>query len=210
MGQVAEIQPPPMAYPLPVIAACDVDNPLCGPRGATAVFGGQKGVTPQTAPLLEQGLANLAERVQKDLGKLVWELPGAGAAGGLGAGAVAFAGATLQSGIQLLLDAAGFDQALGEAALVITGEGRLDGQSLAGKAPLGVARRCKAAQVPCIALCGSLGPGAEDAYSEGITAAFSAVRGPCDFQEIQRTCREDMARLAEAVLGVWELGHRAL
>ena len=78
MGQVAEIQPPPMAYPLPVIAACDVDNPLCGPRGATAVFGGQKGVTPQTAPLLEQGLANLAERVQKDLGKLVWELPGAG------------------------------------------------------------------------------------------------------------------------------------
>ena len=128
----------------------------------------------------------------------------------LGAGAVAFAGATLQSGIQLLLDAAGFDQALGEAALVITGEGRLDGQSLAGKAPLGVARRCKAAQVPCIALCGSLGPGAEDAYSEGITAAFSAVRGPCDFQEIQRTCREDMARLAEAVLGVWELGHRAL
>lgn len=210
MGQVAEIQPPPMAYPLPVIAACDVDNPLCGPRGATAVFGGQKGVTPQTAPLLEQGLSNLAERVQKDLGKLVWELPGAGAAGGLGAGAVAFAGATLQSGIQLLLDAAGFDQALGEAALVITGEGRLDGQSLAGKAPLGVARRCKAAQVPCIALCGSLGPGAEDAYSEGITAAFSAVRGPCDFQEIQRTCREDMARLAEAVLGVWELVHRAL
>lgn len=93
---------------------------------------------------------------------------------------------------------------------MITGEGRLDGQSLAGKAPLGVARRCKAAQVPCIALCGSLGPGAEDAYSEGITAAFSAVRGPCDFQEIQRTCREDMARLAEAVLGVWELGHRAL
>jgi glycerate kinase len=137
-----------------VVVACDVDNPLTGPTGAAAVYGPQKGASAADVTVLDAGLARLAQLLLRDHGTDVDRIPGAGAAGGVGAGAVAFLGARLTPGIDLLLDLVGFDQALAGADLVITGEGSFDHQSLAGKAPIGVARRARAAGVPVVVLAG--------------------------------------------------------
>ena len=128
------------------------------------------------------------------------DIPGAGAAGGLGAGMLAFLDAKLKPGIELLLDSVGFEDLLQGADLVITGEGRLDGQSLAGKVPVGVARRAKKAGVPCVALCGCIGPEAEQTLACGIDAYYASSDGSRSFDEIQKTCREDLAALAAKVL----------
>jgi len=137
-----------------VVVATDVDNPLTGPRGAAHVYGPQKGASPGDAAVLDAGLARLAQVLHRDLGLDVDRVPGAGAAGGVGAGAVAFLGARLTPGIELLLDLVGFDEALHGADLVVTGEGSFDAQSLAGKAPVGVARRARDAGVPVVVLAG--------------------------------------------------------
>lgn len=137
-----------------VVVACDVDSPLTGPTGAAHVFGPQKGATPEDVAALDAGLAQLARVLRRDLGIDVERVPGAGAAGGVGAGALAFLGARLTPGIDLLLDLVGFDGALDGADLVVTGEGSFDAQSLAGKAPVGVARRARAAGVPVVVLAG--------------------------------------------------------
>lgn len=200
LARIEEILPPQTLPDLCVTAACDVDNPLTGPQGATAVFGPQKGVTPELQPELEAGMAHMGVLLERLTGRPVTCLPGSGAAGGLGAAVTAFLGGSLRPGIELLLDAAGFDGLLESADLVLTGEGRIDGQSAHGKVPAGVGLRCKAKGVPCAALCGSVGPGAEAVYDCGITAIFSAVRGVTTFPEIQRTCREDMAFLTESVI----------
>lgn len=200
MERVARIERPGAPLNLRVTAACDVDNPLCGPTGATFTFGMQKGAQGQVADLLERGMKNMAGILRRDLGADVLTLPGAGAAGGLGAGTVAFLGGKLVPGIELMLDAARFDEALAGADMVFTGEGRIDWQSARGKVPVGVSRRCRKAGVPCVALCGSIGKGAEAVYGEGITAVFSATPGICTFADVKRTCREDMARLTDAVL----------
>jgi len=155
--------------------ACDVDNPLTGPHGAARVFGPQKGATPDQVRQLEEALRQLADVIRRDLRLDVFDLPGGGAAGGLGAGAVAFLGASLQSGAETVLDILGVDDLLTRADLVLTGEGRLDAQSLAGKAPVALARRAKAVGVPCAAIPGSLGPGHEAARDEGLTAIFPLV-----------------------------------
>lgn len=185
---------------LEVTAACDVDNPLCGPAGATAVFGPQKGVTQDLFPLLEGGMQQLAALMEKESGQPLAEMPGAGAAGGLGAAVLFFLHGSLRSGIDMLLDAAGFDRLLEETDLVITGEGCMDGQSIRGKVTAGVGRRCRNAGVPCIALCGSLGEGAEAMYSCGISAMFSTLRRFSDMELSARTCREDMQQLTESVI----------
>ena len=124
-----------------IVVACDVDNPLTGPRGAARVYGPQKGASPDDVTALDAGLARLAQVLHRDLGIDVDRVPGAGAAGGVGAGALAFLGARLTPGIDLLLDLVGFDEALADADLVVTGEGSFDAQSLSGKAAVGVARR---------------------------------------------------------------------
>jgi glycerate 2-kinase len=144
-----------------ISAACDVDNPLCGPHGAAAVYGPQKGATPEQLERLDRGLAHLADIIERDLGRDVRNLPGAGAAGGLGAGLVAFFDARLERGIELVMQAARFRERIAGANLIITGEGRLDAQSMMGKAIAGVAGAGKAAGIPVVALVGSLGPGAE-------------------------------------------------
>ncbi|MCX7805752.1 MAG: glycerate kinase, partial [Planctomycetota bacterium] len=136
--------------------ACDVRNPLLGPDGASFTFGPQKGASPDDCALLDRALARFAEIVERDIGVNVREIPGGGAAGGLGAGAVAFLGASLLPGIEVVLDATGFREALREADAVVTGEGRLDAQTSRGKAPLGVARACREAGVPCLAVAGSV------------------------------------------------------
>lgn len=200
LGKVERIIRPESAPALQVSAACDVDNPLCGERGAAAVFGPQKGLRPEQIEAHDAALAHFAEIIKRELGADTAHIPGSGAAGGLGAGAVAFLGAELKSGTELLLDAAGMDAQLKQARLVITGEGRMDGQSIAGKAPAGVARHAKKAGVPCIALCGCIGEGAEKMLMQGVTAYYTASSGTESIEELKKNCFRNMERLAERVL----------
>ena len=138
----------------PIVTMCDIDNPLCGTTGAAAVFGPQKGASPAQVKMLDAGLAHLAEVIERDLGVDVLHLPGAAAAGGMGAGMVAFFGSTLQMGIQTVLDTACFDDLVREADVVFSGEGCFDAQSLHGKVVVGVAGRCKQAGKPLVAVAG--------------------------------------------------------
>ncbi|WP_258360095.1 glycerate kinase [Moorella sulfitireducens] len=162
-----------------ILVACDVDNPLCGPRGASAVYGPQKGATPEMVPRLDAALARLADIIERDLGKDVRELPGAGAAGGLGAGLVAFLDATLRRGIELVMEAVNLDGILAAGAdLVITGEGEINHQTAFGKVPAGVARVAGKYGIPVVALVGSIGDGANTVYEHGIKGFMSIVPRP--------------------------------
>jgi glycerate kinase len=156
-----------------VEVACDVTNPLTGPKGASFVYGPQKGADGQTVLMLDRALARLAEVIERDLGKRVAEIPGAGAAGGTGAGMVAFLDAKLMPGAALVVDASGFDRQLRGAQLVITGEGRVDSQTAYGKAPGEVARRARAAGVPTLLLAGSKGQGWEALSRQGVSAVVT-------------------------------------
>lgn len=162
-----------------VVVACDVRNALCGRDGASAVYGPQKGATPADVRLLDRALARYARIVRRDLGCAVRQLAGAGAAGGLGAGCVAFLGAELKPGSELVLDAVGFDARLRHAKLVVTGEGRLDRTSLMGKLPGAVAARARRAGLPCIAVGGDLDPRAARVLARalGVTVSLSAFAG---------------------------------
>lgn len=207
LGLITKIMPPVNKPDISITAACDVENPLCGKTGASWVFGGQKGASERDKAFLDRGLRSLAEIVKRDLSADVLDVPGSGAAGGLGGGILAFTGGSLKKGIELLLDAAGFDSMLKGADLVITGEGRIDGQSVFGKVPVGISMRAKKAGVPCIALCGSIGEKAELVYDYGITAVFSAVNAACSFEDIQKNCRKDMAFLADSVMRTLRLNN---
>lgn len=162
-----------------LVAACDVDNPLFGPEGAAAVYAPQKGATAEQVSKLEAGLESLARLVGDEKAKT----PAAGAGGGAGFGLNVWCGARLVRGADLVLDALHFDERIRGCDLVLTGEGRLDGQSLRGKAVIGVARRARAQGVFAVALCGELGPGIEEAFSEGLGAAFSICPGPMSAAE---------------------------
>ena len=164
-----------------IIAATDVTNPLCGPDGASAVFGPQKGANPEMVQELDAALANFARVVARDLHRDVSEQPGAGAAGGLGAGLMAFAGATLQSGIDMVCEVLQFDALLQGADLVITGEGRADRSTIFNKAPAGVARHAQAHGVPTVLLAGSLGSGYEELYDHGLAAVVCIADRPMSF-----------------------------
>lgn len=157
---------------------CDVNNPLVGERGATFVFGPQKGATPEIAAQLEAGMKNYASVIERVLGISVANIAGAGAAGGLGAALLAFLGATMKSGIETLLDLIAFDSLLCDADFVITGEGRMDGQSACGKVACGVGLRAKAAGVPAFAIVGGIGQGAEAIYDCGICSILPTVNAP--------------------------------
>ncbi|MFZ7104051.1 MAG: glycerate kinase [Peptococcaceae bacterium] len=173
--------------------ACDVDNPLCGPKGASHVFGPQKGATPEIAAFLDQSLAHLAEVIKKDLGRDVAAEPGAGAAGGLGAGLLAFCNAELQRGIELVIEATNIAEKMTGADLVITGEGQMDFQTAHGKTAYGVARIAKKKNIPVIALVGTIGTGTEVLYEKGINAIFSILEGPMSLDE----CMQAGPQLAE-------------
>ena len=196
LGAIRHILPPEKRQPLSITVACDVDNPLCGERGASAVFGPQKGLRPEQIGPMDESIRAFAGLIRAELGVDVTDVPGAGAAGGLGAALLAFCGAELKPGIELILDAADMDGLLRGAELVITGEGRIDGQSAAGKVPVGVGRRAKRAGVPCIAVCGCVGPGAEAVLSQGVTAYYAASDGTKSMEELKKTCREDLRRAA--------------
>ena len=174
---------------------CDIDNPLCGDTGASVVFGPQKGASPEMVRLLDRNLAHLADVIRQDLGVEVAELPGSGAAGGMGAGAVAFLNGRLRMGIETVLDLAQADE-LFPGSVVITGEGRIDGQSVRGKVVSGVARRAKQAGAPVIVIAGDIAPGAERAYDLGVTAMFSTNRRAVPWELARQTAREDLRAAA--------------
>lgn len=190
-----------------VIVACDVDNPLCGLEGAAAVYGPQKGATPAQVEELDAALTHYAAVLQHKFGRSVAEAPGAGAAGGLGAGLMAFCRARLQPGTEMVLETTGFDRQLQECDLVLTGEGRIDGQTTRGKVVAGVARRAKATGVPVVALAGSVAEGAEvQLRPVGLTAALSIVPGPLPVEEAMRTGYRLLAETAERTMRLLSAG----
>jgi len=156
-------------------AACDVDNPLTGPKGASAVFGPQKGATPEMVAQLEANLAHYAGLISRDLGLRVDQVPGAGAAGGIGAALLAFCGAQLRPGIEIVMEASGLEACVQDADLVITGEGRIDSQTIHGKTPIGVARMAKRHGKPVIGIAGCLSVDAGVVHGHGIDAVFSVL-----------------------------------
>jgi glycerate kinase len=186
-----------------VTVACDVDNPLVGPEGAAAVYGPQKGAGPDDVLLLDSALRRYARVLARDLGLELADTPGAGAAGGLGAGAIAFLGAELRTGIELVLELVGFDRAVAGADLVVTGEGKLDAQSLRGKAPVGVARAAGAHGVPVVAVAGAV----EVADRELRAAGFEEAHALLELEPDPRRARAEAAplleRLAERVGRAW-------
>ena len=176
-----------------VITMCDIDNPLCGKNGAAHIFGPQKGADPAMVEYLDGQLSAIARTVGRELGRDVADLPGAGAAGGMGGGMVAFLGSRLQMGIETVLDTVGFDRLVSDADLVLSGEGKIDTQSLRGKVVIGVARRCKKHGVPLVALVGDIGDNIENAYEEGVSAVFSTNRVAVDFSVARTRSKSDMA-----------------
>jgi len=156
-----------------ILVASDVSNPLHGPSGAAYVYGPQKGATPKMVKRLDKGLRNYAQAIKKNLGKDISEVAGAGAAGGLGAGLIAFLGARIEAGVDLIIKATGLAEKIREADLVITGEGRIDAQTAFGKVPVGVARIAKQEDVPVYAVCGQKGDGVGSVYNLGIDRIFA-------------------------------------
>ncbi|TME65696.1 MAG: glycerate kinase [Chloroflexi bacterium] len=161
-----------------VQVACDVTNPLCGPTGASAVYGPQKGATPEMVAQLDTALAHYAQIIERDLGKSVSDIPGSGAAGGLGAGLLTFLHATLRPGAQIVLEAVQLEKHLHAADLVITAEGQLDSQTAYGKSVGAVADLAKRHELPVVALAGSLGDGYQVVYSLGVDAVAVLPSGP--------------------------------
>jgi glycerate kinase len=168
------------------VAACDVNNPLCGERGASRVFGPQKGASPQMVEILDKSLLHYADIIKKDLAMDVKDVPGAGAAGGLGAGLMVFCRAKLMKGMDIVLDTINIDDRIKEADIVITGEGRLDEQTAYGKVPVGIGLRAKKYDKPVFAVAGSIAKGAELVYQHGIDAAMSAIVAPMTIEEAIR------------------------
>ena len=166
-----------------ITVICDVSNPLTGPLGATAVYGPQKGVTEETFDILESGMKNYERLIKETTGMDMSRVPGSGAAGGLGAALVAFLGAALKPGIDTILDYVRFEELIEGADLVVTGEGRIDGQSMYGKVPVGIARRCERKGVPVVAIVGGMGPGAQKAYEFGISSIMPTVNAPMSLED---------------------------
>ena len=188
--------------PLPEITVmCDIDNPLCGPTGASAVFGPQKGADPEMVRRLDGNLRHLAEVIRRDLGAEILDLPGAGAAGGMGGGAAAFWNGKLQMGIETVLDTVDFDEIVRGARLVITGEGCLDGQSLRGKVVSGVAARARRAGVPVVALVGAVGEGADGIYDLGVCGVFTTNHRPEPFEEARLHAADNLRRTIRNLMG---------
>jgi glycerate kinase len=159
------------------LVSSDVQNPLTGPDGAAYIYAPQKGATPEMVEALDEELAHYAEIIKRDLGIDIKDVPGSGAAGGLGAGLMVFLGAELKSGVDLIMEAVGFEEKLKEADLVITGEGKIDAQTAYGKVPVGVAKMAKAKGIPVVAISGQVTEDAKILHDYGLTKMYSLI-GP--------------------------------
>lgn len=195
----------PLVGDTAVWVACDVNNPLTGPLGASAVYGPQKGATPELVELLDANLGHLAAVIKKYLNSDVLELPGGGAAGGLGAGLVAFAGGRLQAGFDIVKEQTGLEEAVKKADIVLTGEGKMDGQTKQGKTPWGVAQLALKYGKPLIAFAGFLGEGYRELYDEGFTSIFALPNGPASLDACIADAPELLADSAEQVFRVLKL-----
>lgn len=182
------------------ISMCDVDNSLCGKLGASAVFAPQKGADEDMVKLLDEGLAHLAKIIKRDLHIEVKDIKGAGAAGGLGAGSIAFLQSKLTKGIDVILDTIKFDELVSKADIVFTGEGKFDSQSLHGKVVMGVANRSQKYKTPVIVVTGAIGENIQEAYNKGITAIFSINKEPMEFSKSALKSKENMILTMENIL----------
>ncbi|MCU6499150.1 glycerate kinase [Rugamonas sp. A1-17] len=188
--------------------ACDVSNPLVGPQGASHIFGPQKGATPAMVEQLDANLRHYAEVIVRELGHQVADVPGAGAGGGIGAAMLVFLGGRLRPGSEIVTAAVGLDAAVADADLVITGEGRIDSQSIHGKTPIGVARVAQRHGKPVIAIAGSLAPGAAIVHQHGIQAVFGAVSRPCTVEQALAEAAGNVRSAARNIAAVLSLGAR--
>lgn len=184
------------------VVACDVDNPLIGPDGASVVYGPQKGADPATVAVLDANLTRFAKVVELDFKNQIAAIPGSGAAGGMGAALVAFLDAGLKPGVQIVMEATGLSDAMIGADLVVTGEGQIDGQTVHGKTPVGVAQLASKHGIPVIALAGGTGPGAEKVHEHGITALFCMGTGPCSLAEALPMGAENLRNISKNVAAV--------
>lgn len=189
--------------------ACDVDNPLLGPRGAAPVFAPQKGASEEDVEALERALTHYADVVEQDLKVSVRDIPGAGAAGGVGFGLVAFLGGKLRPGTNIVFEQIRLEARMGDADLVLTAEGRLDSQTRFGKAPAAVARLAHRLGVPCVAVAGSIGDGIEDLHDMGLSAAFASAHEPMTVDESMARADELIARTTEQVVRLFIAGREA-
>ena len=184
--------------------ACDVSNPLLGKQGATAVYGPQKGVTPEMETQLEAGLTNFSKHIELLTQKSVAEVPGAGAAGGCAAGLHGLLGAELVSGFELLAELSQLEEQIAASDLIITAEGRIDGQSLEGKLPVGVAKLAKKHDKPVVVLAGSIGEHLDPLYALGIDAVFSIQSKPCTLEESISNASELLESTAQRVFKLYQ------
>ena len=189
-----------------ITVASDVTNPLCGSQGASAVYGPQKGATEEMVVQLDAALAHYADVIKRDLGIDIRDVPGAGAAGGLGAGLITFLKAKLLPGIDIVIQATGLVEHLKDAALVFTGEGRIDSQTAHGKVPVGVARKAKAFGLPVIAIAGEIKDGYQTVYQQGIDAVFSIAPGPISFNQSVAEAEKLITDVAERALRLFICG----
>ncbi|MGB4686320.1 MAG: glycerate kinase [Limnochordia bacterium] len=187
--------------------ACDVNNPLTGPQGASHVYGPQNGATPEMVEFLDAALARYDRILQRDAGQDVGRVPGAGAAGGLGAGLMALLGGRLVSGIELVLSALDFETKAAGASLVLTGEGKFDAQSAYGKVPMGVARRSRALGVPVVVIAGTVLPSAEILHGEGVSAYFSIINRPMSLKEAMEGAVELLENQVAEVIRLYSISN---
>ena len=202
LSNLAEIQLAdldPRLQHVQIEVACDVNNPLCGERGASAIFGPQKGATPEMVKELDAALAHFAEIADRDCGKQIKEQSGAGAAGGMGGGLLLLPNVQLKAGVQIVLDNLKFAEQVKDADLVITGEGRMDAQSILGKTPIGVARTAKQFNRPVIAIAGCLREDYEVVYEHGIDAVFPIIRSLGDLPTILKQGEQNLISTAQNV-----------
>ena len=202
LSNLAEIQLvdlDPRLQHVQIEVACDVNNPLCGERGATAIFGPQKGATPEMVKELDTALAHFAEIAERDCGKQIKEQPGAGAAGGMGGGLLLLPNVQLKAGVQIVLDNLKLAEQVKDADLVITGEGRMDAQSILGKTPIGVARTAKQFNKLVIAIVGCLREDYEVVYEHGIDAVFPIIRNLGDLPTILNQGEQNLVSTAQNV-----------
>ncbi len=183
-----------------ITVMCDVENPLYGTSGAAYIFGPQKGADEEMVRFLDGQLRKFDQALQRELGCSIAHIPGTGAAGGMGAGCIAFLGAELKSGIEAVLDMVGFDRCLEGADLVITGEGRIDSQSLHGKVISGIAKRTSPRRIPLVAVVGGIADSADSAYDLGVTAMFGIDREAVAFEAYAHKTRENYQRTLEDIL----------
>lgn len=188
--------------------ACDVDNPLVGPRGASAVFGPQKGATPAMVLELDANLAHFAVLMERATGVAVADVPGSGAAGGMGAAMLAVLGARLRPGIDIVMEAVGLEREVADADLVITGEGRIDSQTIHGKTPIGVARVAGRHGKPVIGIAGCLAADAAVVHAHGIDAVFSVLYRPCTVEEALRDAAANVEMAARNIAATLKVGGR--